>query len=340
MQTPAQVRLLALTRGLTGALRLAAVLLGAGLAGAAQAQVPAWPAKAITFVVPYVAGGNVDISTRILQTALGDTLGRPIIVENRAGAGGFIAGEYVMRAAPDGHTILIGANGPIYLGPMTVANPPYHWAAAFAAISGLAIATNTLVVRPTLPVSTLAELITHAKANPGKLTLATSSGVSINHFMGELLKLRAGVSWAEVHYRGNAPAVNDLVASHVDLGLQQLVDTLQHIQAGKLKVLAVLGPKRADALPHVPTIAEQGYPDVQGITWNGLFAPKATPREIVDRLSEATRKALASPAVKERLAAVGSEAHGSTPEQFARFITEEEAKWRAVIKEANIKVHQ
>lgn len=314
------------------------LLLALGLPASALAQ--AWPTKTITFVVPYVAGGNVDVSTRILQTAIGDSLGRPIIVENRGGAGGFIAGEYVARSTPDGHTILIGANGPIYLGPMTVANPPYHWATAFQPISGLAIATNTLVVRPTLPVNTLAEFIAYAKEQKGKLTLATSSGVSINHFMSELLKLRAGVSWAEVHYRGNAPAVNDLVAGHVDLGLQQLVDTLQFIEAGKLKVLAVLGPTRANALPKVPTIAEQGYPDVQGITWNGLFAPKATPRAIVDRLSEATRKALATPSVKQRLAAVGSETHGNTPEQFSAFITAEEAKWRAVIKEANIKVHQ
>lgn len=316
-------------------------LLGASIAalsGPADAQ--QWPTKTITFVVPYVAGGNVDVSTRILQTAIGESLGRPIIVENRSGAGGFIAGEYVARATPDGHTVLIGANGPIYLGPMTVANPPYHWATAFQPVSGLAIATNTLVIRPTLPANTLAEFLAHAKANPGKLTLATSSGVSINHFMSELLKLRAGVSWAEVHYRGNAPAVNDLVAGHVDLGFQQLVDTLQFIQSGKLKVMAVLGPKRADALPNVPTIAESGYPDVQGITWNGLFVPKATPRAVVDRLSEVVRTALSTPSVKERLAAVGSETHPSTPDQFSAFIAAEEAKWRAVIKEANIKVHQ
>ena len=157
----------------------------------------------------------------------------------------------------------------------------------------------------------------YARANPGKLTLATSSGASINHFMAELLKLKAGITWTEVHYRGNAPAINDLVAGHVDLGLQQLVDALQHIQAGKLRALAVLGPKRVAAMPDVPTIEEAGFPDVQGVTFNGLFAPKATPPAIVERLSAAIRAALEKKAVVDQLAALGSQARGSSPEEFS-----------------------
>ncbi len=312
-----------------------------GLATVADAQSPA-PAftRNIVLVVPYAAGGNVDVSARILQAALGETLGQSVVIENRTGAGGTIAGDYVARAAPDGHTIFIGSNGPVMLGPMTMPKPPYRWNAVFQPVSMLAVATNMLTVRTSLPARTVAELVTYAKTNPGKLTVGNSGGASINHFMGELFKLRAGITWAEVAYRGNAPAINDLVAGHVDMGLQQLTDTLSHIEAGKLRALAVLGPKRADQLPDVPTMGEAGYPDVIGITWNGLFVPKATPAAIVARLSEATRNALASPAAQSKLQAIGSQPRGNTPEEFQAFLDADEVKWSAVMRDANIKVTQ
>ena len=192
-----------------------------------------FPSKPITLVVPYAAGGNVDISARVLQAGIGDALGQPIIIENRPGAGGTIAGDYVARSAPDGHTLFVGSNASILLGPMTMPKPPYQWDKVFAPVSTLAVATNMLLVTPKLPVKTVAELIDYAKKNPGKLTVATSSGASINHFMGELLKLRTGMTWTEVHYRGNAPAINDLMAGHVDVGLMQLTDSRQHIEAGQ-----------------------------------------------------------------------------------------------------------
>ena len=321
-------------------MRASGLLLGAALAAALAGPSPAqqFPSKPIVLVVPYAAGGNVDVSARILQAGIGDALGQPIIIENRPGAGGTIAGDYVARAAPDGHTLFVGSNGPILLGPMTMPRPPYQWDKAFAPVSSLAFATNMLLVRPTLPVKSVAELVAYARANPGKLTLATSSGASINHFMAELLKLKAGITWTEVHYRGNAPAINDLVAGHVDLGLQQLVDALQHIQAGKLRALAVLGPKRVAAIPDVPTIEEAGFPDVQGVTFNGLFAPKATPPAIVERLSAAVRAALEKKAVADQLAALGSQARGSSPEEFTKFLEHETSKWTDVMKQANIKV--
>ncbi len=307
---------------------------------AAPAAAQQFPTRPITLVVPYAAGGNVDISTRVLQSALGDSLGQPIVVENRPGAGGTIAGDYVARSAPDGHTLFVGSNGPIMLGPMTMPKPPYRWEQAFAPVSTLAVATNMLLVRPTLPVKTVAEFVEYGKSNPGKLTVAVSSGVSINHFMGELLKLRTGVTWTEVSYRGNAPAVADLVAGHVDAGLQQLVDSLEHIKAGRLRGLAVLGPKRAPAIPDIPTIVEAGLPDVYGITFNGVFAPKDTPPAVVDKLSAAIRTALQKPAAVEKLAALGSEARGSTPAEFAAFLTQETAKWNDVMQKANIKVKE
>ena len=320
-----------------GRLICAALLLAAA---AAPSAAQTFPTKPVVMVVPYAPGGNVDVSARILQAGIGESLGRPVVVENRPGAGGTLAGDYVARAAPDGHTLFVGSNGPIMLGPMTMPKPPYQWDKAFAPVSSLAFATNMLLVRPGLPVATVGELVDHARRNPGKLTLATSSGASINHFLAELLKLKAGIAWTEVHYRGNAPAINDLVAGHVDLGFQQLTDSLQHIQSGKLRALAVLGPNRVAALPDVPTIAEAGFPDVQGITFNGLFAPRATPPDVVERLSVAIRTALQSRTVIDQLAALGSEARGSTPAEFTRFLERESRKWSEVMQQANIKVSE
>ena len=318
--------------------RIVWALLLTALAAPAGAQ--QFPSRAISLVVPYAAGGNVDISARALQTGLGDSLGQPVVVEDRPGAAGTLAGQYVARSEPDGHTLLVGSNGPIMLGPMTMPSPPYQWQQAFAPVSTLALATNTLVVRPSLPVKSMADLVAYSRQNPGKLTVAVDSIASINHFMAELLRLKSGMTWTEVHYRGNAPAVTDLIAGNVDVGFFQLVDTAAHLRAGTLRALAILGPTRAPSLPDVPTIGEAGFPDVQGITFNGVFAPKATPRRVVDKLSVAIRAALAKPEVADRLAALGSTARGSTPEEFANFLAQETDKWTDVMKRASIKVSE
>ena len=304
--------------------------------GVVRAQT--YPTKPITIVVPYAAGGNVDTAARVLQAALGNSLGQPVIIENRAGAGGIIAGEYVAKAPPDGHTVFIGSNGNVMLGPMTMSKPPYQWDQVFQPVSMVSVATNVLTVRTSLPAQNISELVAYAKQSPGKLTLGNSGGVSINHFMGELFRLKAGITWTEVAYRGNAPAVNDLVAGHVDMGIQQLVETLGHIQAGKLRALAVLGPERSSTVPDVPTMAESGFPDVKGETWNGLFVPKGTPAHIVAKLSEVTRAALATPMAREKLEALGSQARGNTPEEFRAYLEADYAKWFAVMKDPNIKV--
>src|SRR5450759_94541 len=305
---------------------------------AAPVSAQQFPTRPIVLVVPYAAGGNVDISARALQAGLGASLGQPVIVENRPGAGGTIAGDYVARSTPDGHTLFVGSNGPVMLGPMTMPKPPYQWQQAFAPVSTLAVATNMLVVRPTLPVKSVAELVEYSRNNPGKLTVAADSIASINHFMCELRKIKTGITWTEIHYRGNAPAVIDLMAGHVDIGLLQLLDTAQQLKAGNLRALAILGPKRAPSLPDVPTIGEAGYPDVQGITFNGVFAPKATPRAVIDKLSAAIRAALAKEEVVDKLASLGSSAKGSTPEEFTSFLEQETQKWTEVMKQANIKV--
>jgi tripartite-type tricarboxylate transporter receptor subunit TctC len=316
-------------------LLLGSILVAALTASSAAQQ---FPSKPITLVVPYAPGGNVDISARVLQAGIGDSLGQPIIIENRPGAGGLIAGDYVARSAPDSHTLFVGSNASILLGPMTMPKPPYQWDKVFAPVSSLAIATNMLLVTPKLPVKSVTELVDYAKKNPGKLTLATSSGASINHFLAELLKLKTGITWTEVHYRGNAPAINDLMAGHVDVGLMQLTDSRQHIESGTLRALAVLGPKRAPAVPNVPTIVEAGLPDVQGITFNGLFAPKGTPPAVIDKLSTAIRAALEKKEVVAKLGDLGSEARGSTPQEFTKLLADETAKWTDVMQRANIKV--
>jgi tripartite-type tricarboxylate transporter receptor subunit TctC len=314
---------------------LSSVVLLTLLAQPAAAQ--PFPSKPVVLVVPYAPGGNVDVSARVLQAAIGDALGQPVVIENRPGGAGLIAGDYVARAEADGHTLLVGSNGPVILGPLTMTKPAYQWEQAFAPVSSLAFATNMLLVRPSLPAGSVHELVDYAQKNPGQLTLATSSVASINHFLGELFRLKAGIKWTEVHYRGNAPAINDLIAGHVDVGFQQLVDSLQHLQSGKLRALAVPGSRRVAALPAVPTMAEAGFPDVEGITFNGIFAPKRTPKDIVDRLSAAIRTALQKPAAVDQLAALGSEARGSTPEEFSRFLLAETAKWGDLVKKADIK---
>jgi tripartite-type tricarboxylate transporter receptor subunit TctC len=296
-----------------------------------------FPAKPITLVVPYAPGGNVDVTTRVLQSAIGDALGQPIIIENRPGGAGLIAGDYVARAEPDGHTLFVGSNGPVILGPLTMAKPAYRWEEVFAPVSALAIATNLLLVRPSLPVKSVQELVAYAKQNPNKLTLATSSVASINHFLAELFRLKAGITWTEVHYRGNTPAIADLLAGHVDVGFQQLVDAAQHLQGGKLTALAVPGKTRVPALPEVPTMAEAGYPEVEGVTFNGIFAPRNTPRPIVDLLSVTIRAALMKKTAIDQLAALGSQARGSTPEEFTDFLRAETKKWGELVKAANIK---
>jgi tripartite-type tricarboxylate transporter receptor subunit TctC len=310
---------------------LAGLLLLAAFSGETAAQ--QFPSKPITLVVPYAAGGNVDISARILQAGIGDALGQPIIIENRPGGGGTIAGAYVARATPDGYTLFVGSNGPVMLGPMTMPKPPYQWDQAFAPVSSLAVATNMLLARPGLPAKSVAELVAFGKKYPDKLTLATSSPSSINHFLSQLLKQKSGITWTEVHYKGNAPAINDLVAGHVDIGFQQLTDSLQQIQSGGLRALAVIGPKRAPAIPDVPTIVEAGFPDVQGVTFNGIFAPKATPPAVIERLSAAVRDALKKEEVVAKLAALGSEARGSTPQEFTQFLQQESQKWADVMKQ-------
>jgi len=287
--------------------------------------------------VPYAPGGNVDVTARVLQAAIGDALGQPVVIENRPGGAGLIAGDYVARADPDGHTLLVGSNGPVILGPLTMAKPAYQWEQAFAPVSSLAVATNLLLVRPSLPVKSVKELVDYAKNNPNKLTLATSSVASINHFLGELFKLKAGITWTEVHYRGNALAINDLIAGHVDVGFQQLVDAAQHLQSGKLRALAVPGKARAATLPDVPTSKEAGFPNFQMSIWYGMMAPAGTPREIVTRLYQEVTKALEDRTLRQHMANAGMDPWLGSPDDMGKLVRSEMARYAKIIQSAGIK---
>ncbi|MEO4045155.1 tripartite tricarboxylate transporter substrate binding protein [Hoeflea sp. CAU 1731] len=292
-----------------------------------------FPSKPITLVVPYSAGGNVDTSARLLQKGLGDKLGQPVVVVNKPGGGGMIAGVAVSKSEPDGHTLFIGGNGPLIFGPMLRENAPYSdWKSVFDPVSSLAEATNLLLVRSSLPVTTVEEFVEYTKAHPGEVTVGFSSRLSTNHFIGMLLRQESGVDWTEVYYKGNAPAITALVGEQIDAGFQQLKSAMPHIESGKLRPLAVIGNYgRSKVLPDVPTIEEAGYPNVTGSTLNGVLAPKGTPADVLNFLSKHIQEALAVPEIEEAFTEIGSVAPGSTPEEYGQWLTDEEAKWVLVI---------
>ena len=314
------------------------VLAAIGLIGcAAFANAQTFPTRPVTIIVTSAAGGAADATARAVAGQLAKSWNQQVIVENKPGGNTQLAAEYVAKAAPDGHTLLLGPDVTFTVNPHLYRKLSYDPIKDFEPITLMAKAPVILVVNPSVPVKSVKELVDYAKNNPNKLTLATSSVASINHFLGELFKLKAGITWTEVHYRGNALAINDLIAGHVDVGFQQLVDAAQHLQSGKLRALAVPGKARAATLPDVPTMADAGYPEVDGVTFNGIFAPKATPRPVVERLSGVIRAALEKQSAIDQLAALGSQARGSTPEEFTGFLQGETRKWSELVRAANIK---
>ena len=312
--------------------------LTAYLLSLAPALAQQFPTKPITLVVPYATGGNVDVCARILQKLIGHSLGQPIIIENKPGAAAQLGGDYVARSQPDGHTLLIGSTGPVVLAALTMSAPLYRWESVFAPVSKVSSAATMLLVRSSLPVKTVKELLDYAKSNPDKFSLATGGASSINHLISELLQLRTGITWPQVHYRGNAPALNDLIGGHVDAGFGQLSDSLAHIQSGQLRAIAVVGDSRVPVLPDVPTMAEAGYRDIGGESFVGILAPKQTPKAIVDKLSSEFGMTLRTKEAQDQFARLGATVDGSTPEDFTRFLQTETARWSEVVTKANIKI--
>ena len=299
---------------------------------AAQAQ--AFPTKAITIIVPFSAGGTTDILARVLGQFMSKDLGQPVIIDNRAGAGGNIGTQLVARAAPDGHTILMGTVGTHAINQSLYPKLAFDPIKDFAPLTRVALVPNLLVANPAQPFKTVKELIAHAKANPGKVTFGSSgSGTSI-HLSGELFQQMAGVDIQHVAYKGSAPAVNDLLGNHIAIMFDNMPSAISHVKAGKLRPLAVTTPQRSPALPDVPTIAEAGVPGYEATSWFGLLAPAGTPAPVVAKLNTAILKALADPDVKKKLLEQGAEPAGETPAQFATFIASETVKWGKIVKQS------
>ena len=298
----------------------------------------AWPEKPITLIVPWAAGGSTDILARVLSEGLTQSLGQPVIVENRSGASGNIGSTFVARAKPDGYTLLVGSMSTHTMNQALYGNMPFDGVKDFTPVFLVAGVPNVLEVNPSLPVRTVAELVAYAKANPGALNFASSgSGTSI-HLSAELFKVMSGVSMQHVPYKGSAPALQDLVGGQVQLMFDNLPSSLAMIKAGKLRAIAVTSTARAAALPDVPTIAESGYPGFEASSWFGLLAPAGTPPAVVAKLNAEGNRWLATPEAKEKLLAQGAIAAGGSPADFAAHITAETAKWAKVVKQSGAKV--
>ncbi len=296
-----------------------------------------WPSHAVKVVVPYPAGGNVDGAARIVANKLQESFGQPFVIDNRAGAGGLIAGEMFAKSAPDGYTLFIGANGPVLFAPEINKRDAYNWKRNFLPITSISMTPLVLEVHPSLPVKTLKEFLDLARKDPGKLTLASPGAGTTNHLLSELMQSSLGVQWLTVHYRGNAPAINDLIGGQVQFALDQISVGLPYIKSGMVRALAVTGEHRASWIPDVPTFAELGYKDFDGQTFTGLFVPKGTADDIVSKLHDAMVAILKDPVVVEKFNVLGAEAVAMTPTEFTAYLEREDAKWIPVVRKANIK---
>ena len=302
----------------------------------AQAQTD-WPTKPVRLVVPYPPGGNVDGAARTIADDLQKALGQPVIVENRAGAGGLLAGEFVAKSAPDGYTLFVAANGPLLFAPTMFDRPLYHWQHSFIPITTISLTPLLLQVHPTVPVTTVQGLLDLARSKPDSLTMASPGAGTTNHLLSELMQQVTGVRWTTVQYKGNAPAINDLLGGQVQFAFDQVSVAQPFVKGGRLRALAVVSPQRVPWLPEVPTLLEQGIKGVDGQTFTGLLAPAGTPATVVNRLSEALQKILRDPAVVQKFYATGGLAQPMSPEEFRAYLAKEEATWMPIIKSANIR---
>ena len=296
----------------------------------------AFPSKPMHIIVPFAAGGATDVLARVIAAPLGDKLGQSVIVENRLGANGTIGSEVVAKSTPDGTTLLMGTIATHSIQPALGMKLPYSPEKDFVAVVQAASQPYAVVANPGFPPKTMRELAALARREPGKLTYATGSKGTASHLFAELFASLAEVQFVAVHYKGAAPAMNDVMGGHVPFTFDVVLTTLSQIKAGKLKALAVTSERRSPALPHVPTIAESGFPGYNAVGWNGLFAPAGTPRDVVNRLASEVTAILNRPEVREKIAAQGADVVGGTPEQFAAFIRADSAKWAQLIKKQNI----
>jgi len=312
----------------------------AALALASCAPVSAWaqaayPAKPVTMVVPTAAGGTTDLSARMLAQALGPVLGQSVVVDNKGGGNGNIAAAIVKRAEPDGYTLLMQYSGYHVISPLLTKQKQWEQG-DFQPVANVISAPQIIVVRDGLPVKTLAELITYAKANPGKLNYASSGNGSLQHVTGAMLEQQGGVKMVHVPYKGTGPALQDLLGGQVDLTFGTAPPFMPHIQSGKLRVLAVTGKERLPSLPQVPTTAEAGYPKVDATSWFALFAPANTPKAVMDKLVADVRTVVLNPAFQQKAQEQGAAADYQGPQQLGERVKADLANWTQVVKASRI----
>ena len=320
-------------------MRIRSTLILAACALSALCQVVAaqqYPNRPIRMVAPSGAGGPVDVICRIVSQGLSESIGQQIVVENRVGAAGLIGTELVVKAAPDGYTLLFGFSGPLAIVPNLNPNTPYDPLKDLVAISQVAAAPYVLLVHPSVPASSIKQLVALAKTRPGKMNFGSGgTGVGI-HMAGELFNLAAGVKIVHVPYKGAAPALTALIAGEVDMMFNGVSPALAHIQSGRVRALAVGGDKRSPLLPELPTIAESGL-KFNTTGWYGVLAPRGTPQAVVAKLHGDLGRALNAPVVKDQFVKQGVEAVGSTSEQFSAMLREEFKQWARVIQAAGLK---
>lgn len=314
-----------------GTLSLAAVLAG-GLAVATPAAAQNYPTRPITIIVPFPAGGTTDILARIVGQGLYKELGQPVVIDNRAGAGGTIGAALAARAPADGYTLFMGTVGTHAINAALFKNMPYDHIKDFQPLSRVAMMPNLLVAHPSQPFKTVKELIAYAKANPGKLNFASAGNGTSIHLSGELFKSMTGIDMVHVPFRGSAPAVAALLGGQTAIMFDNMPSVIQHVRAGRLRPIAVTTAKRSPELPDVPTIAEAGVPGYEATSWFGMFTTAGTPAPVVSKVHGALMKVLADPEVKKQIAGQGAEPVAEKPEQFAQFIAAETAKWAKVVK--------
>jgi tripartite-type tricarboxylate transporter receptor subunit TctC len=301
--------------------------------GIAAAQ--GWPTRQVRFIVPFPPGGSTDVAARALADKLSTGLGQQAVVENRGGAGGALGAGEAARAQPDGYTILFAANA-VSLLHLAVKNLPYDTLRDFVAITQVTTQPNVFAVHPSVPASNIKELVTYAKANPGKLSYGHSGAGGGQHLTGELLKKMAGIDMVGIPYKGGGQLITDLIGNQIQVGVAGTTPMIPHHQAGRIKILALTSLERFPPLPDIPTVVEAGYPGFESSQWLGLLAPRGTPQEVVVKLHAETVKALKLPDVRERLIRAGLQPVGNTPAEFTHVIRSEIEQFGKLARELGV----
>ena len=314
--------------------RRALVAIALSLAAGAAGSQP-YPSKPVRMVVPFAAGGVVDTTARLLAPKMSEALGQPLVIDNRPGAGGNVAADFVAKVPPDGYTVLITTHGHA-ISPGLYQKLPYDAVAAFAPITQIASSFLVLVANPQVPAATVRELVDLARARPGKLNYGSTGLGAPPHLVGELFRQTTGIEVVHVPYKGAAPMYQALLAGEIDFVFGPLGNAIQHMRSGKLRALGMTNPQRSPAIPDVPTMVEAGVPGFELTGWLGLFAPAGTPRPVIERLYAAMRDTVASTQVSERFPALGYEPVGSTPEEFSARFRRDVALYARIIREARI----